>query len=137
MPFELHPRLSGSSFDFGNLGICRVLLKDNALFPWFILVPEVDPNIAELHQMEATDYATACFNVRQMSDFVETHFKPDKINIATIGNIVPQLHIHIIARYQTDPAWPGTVWSHQDKQPYDKEAALAIHEAYLSSIGNA
>ena len=58
-------------------GICRVLLKDNAVFPWFVLVPEVDKSITELHQLEATDYASVMFTVRQISEFVENHFKPE------------------------------------------------------------
>jgi len=133
MPFELNERLAAGGFDFGTLGKCRVLLKDNALFPWFILVPEVETSIIELHQLEATDYASVMFTVRQISEFVENHFSPDKINVAAIGNIVNQLHIHIIARTKSDPAWPGVVWGCDSKQPYDKSSALEIHEAYQHS----
>ena len=130
MPFELNERLAAGGFDFGTLGKCHVLLKDNSTFPWFILVPEVDESITELHQLEASDYASIMFTVRQISEFMESHFKPDKLNIAAIGNIVSQLHIHIVARYESDPAWPGVVWSCDSKQPYDKEVALNIHSAY-------
>jgi len=130
MPFQLNKRLAAGGFDFGSLGKCRVLLKDNAVFPWFILVPEVDESITELHQLEAADFASIMFTVRQMSEFTETQFKPDKINVAAIGNIVKQLHIHIVARNESDPAWPGVVWSCDEKKNYSKEKALAIHEAY-------
>lgn len=135
MAFELNKRLAAGGFDFGSLGKCRVLLKDNAVFPWFILVPEVESSITELHELEATDYASVMFTIRQVSEFVEKHFDPDKINVAAIGNIVNQLHIHIVARTTTDPAWPGVVWSCDSKQPYEKEAALEIHEAYQRSCG--
>ena len=135
MAFELNKRLAAGGFDFGSLGKCRVLLKDNAVFPWFILVPEVESSITELHELEATDYASVMFTIRQVSEFVEKHFDPDKINVAAIGNIVNQLHIHIIARTTTDPAWPGVVWSCDSKTPYEKEAALEIHEAYQRSCG--
>ena len=135
MAFELNKRLAAGGFDFGSLGKCRVLLKDNAVFPWFILVPEVESSITELHELEATDYASVMFTIRQVSEFVEKHFDPDKINVAAIGNIVNQLHIHIVARTETDPAWPGVVWSCDSKQPYEKEAALEIHEAYQRSCG--
>ena len=134
MPFQLNERLAAGGFDFGTMGRCRVLLKDNAVFPWFILVPEVDASITELHQLEATDYASVMFTIRQISEFVESHFKPDKLNVAAIGNIVSQLHIHVVARYETDPAWPGVVWSCNEKNHYTKEAALDIHEAYLKSF---
>ncbi len=130
MPFQLNERLAAGGFDFGTLGKCRVLLKDNAVFPWFILVPEVDDNITELHQLDATDYASVMFTVRQMSEFVENHFKPDKVNVAAIGNIVKQLHIHVVARYETDPAWPGVIWGCSEKKNYTKKEALAIHEVY-------
>ena len=135
MAFELNKRLAAGGFDFGSLGKCRILLKDNAVFPWFILVPEVESSITELHELEATDYASVMFTIRQVSEFVEKHFDPDKINVAAIGNIVNQLHIHIVARTTTDPAWPGVVWSCDSKQPYQKEAALEIHEAYQRSCG--
>ena len=82
MAFQLNERLAAGGFDFGTNGICRVLLKDNATFPWFILVPEVDTNITELHQLDATDYASVMFTIRQMSTFVEQQFSPDKINVA-------------------------------------------------------
>lgn len=132
--FSLHPRLEAGSFDFDKLGICRVLLKNNSLFPWFILVPEVDASIIELHQLEASDFASVCFTIRQLSEFVQNQFNADKINVATIGNQVSQLHIHVIARYTTDAAWPGVVWSHDGKQLYQKEDVLEIHQAYMDKI---
>jgi diadenosine tetraphosphate (Ap4A) HIT family hydrolase len=130
MPFQLNSRLAAGGFNFGTLGKCRVLLKDNAVYPWFILVPEVDESITELHQLEAADFASVCFTIRQMSEFMEIEFKPEKINVAAIGNIVRQMHIHIVARNENDPAWPGVVWACDKKRPYDKDAALAIHQAY-------
>lgn len=130
MPFELNPRLAAGGFDFGTLGRCRILLKDNAIFPWFILVPEVEDSVTELHQLDASDYATVMFTVRQISEFMERHFNPDKLNVAAIGNIVSQLHIHIVARTETDPAWPGVVWGSDAEKFYEKEAVLKIHDAY-------
>ncbi len=131
MSFQLNERLAAGGFDFGTLEKCRVLLKDNATFPWFILVPEVDESITELHQLDAADYASVMFTVRQISEFVDSHFKADKVNVAAIGNIVKQLHIHVVARFETDPAWPGVIWGCKEKRNYSKEEALAVHEAYL------
>ena len=130
MPFELSPQLAEECFDFGTLGRCRILLKDNAVFPWFILVPEVDEPITELHELKATDYASVMFTIRQISEFTENYFTPDTLNVAALGNIVSQLHIHIIARTKSDPAWPGVVWSCDTQRPYDKDTALEIHQAY-------
>ncbi|MFK7910713.1 MAG: HIT family protein [Akkermansiaceae bacterium] len=135
MNFQLNERLAAGSFDFGTHGKCRVLLKDNAVFPWLVLVPEVDDSVTELHQLDASDYASVMFTIRQVSEFVENHFQPDKLNVAAIGNIVPQLHIHVVARFETDPAWPGVVWGCKNKANYAKEAALKIHDAYQRAVG--
>lgn len=130
MSFELNPRLSAGGFDLGTLGICRVLLKNNAVFPWIILVPEVDTSITELHQLEQADYDSVSQTIRQISEFMEIQLRPDKINVAAIGNIVRQLHIHIVARYESDPAWPGVVWSCDEKRTYKEEAVNAIRASY-------
>ena len=134
MPFELNKRLAAGGFDFGTLGQCRVLLKNNAVFPWFILVPEVNDEINELHKLDAGTYASVTNSIRQVSKFAEHYFKADKLNIATIGNIVPQLHIHIIARFESDPAWPGVIWAHADKKTYDPDRVSEILQAYETSI---
>lgn len=140
MSFSLNERLAKGGFDFGTQGLCRILLKDNALFPWFIIVPEVDDTITELHQLSAADYASVSFTIRQISEFLHHYLypenQPDKINVGAIGNIVRQLHIHAIARYETDPAWPGTVWGYSGKKCYTKEKALEIHEAFQKYFAN-
>ncbi|MGJ8676763.1 MAG: HIT domain-containing protein [Akkermansiaceae bacterium] len=130
MKFKLNERLAAGGFEFGKLGICRILLKDNAVFPWFILVPEVDDSVTELHHLSANDFASVSFTIRQLSEFLDHQFKPTKVNVGAIGNIVRQLHIHLIARYETDSAWPGVVWSCSDKEAYTKDKALEIHQAY-------
>ena len=130
MSFQLNERLAAGGFDFGTLGKCRVLLKNNAVFPWFILVPEVDESITELHQLESADYTSIMLTVRQVCEFVESHVRPDKINVAAIGNIVSQLHIHVVARFETDPAWPGVVWSCDAKQTYEDREALAMRKSF-------
>jgi len=130
MPFQLNPRLAAGGHDFGTHGICRVLLKNNALFPWIILVPEVDEFITEIHELDADDYLSICETSRIISQFLDTHFQPEKINVATIGNIVRQMHIHIVARTESDPAWPGVVWSCSEKRPYTENEVETIHTAY-------
>ncbi|MGB2403159.1 MAG: HIT domain-containing protein [Akkermansiaceae bacterium] len=130
MPFILHERLHTGGIDFGIRGKCQILLKTNALFPWFILVPKVEDDIVDLHQLEMADHESVMQTIREISQFVETHFKPDKINIAAIGNIVPQLHIHVVARYQTDPAWPDVIWGHNDKKAYQTNDIEIIKKAY-------
>ena len=134
MPFSLNERLKAGGIDFGRHRLCRVLLKNNALFPWFILVPEVDDEITELHQLDQDDYDSVTQTVREVSRFVQSHFKPDKLNVAAIGNIVSQLHIHVVARFETDPAWPDVIWGNTEKRAYENDAIGALREAYRHYI---
>lgn len=130
MPFTLHPRLAAGGFDFGTLRGCRVLLKNNALFPWFILVPEVGEETEDLHQLDAAAYQEVTAAIREVSCFVSDHFRPEKLNVGCIGNQVRQLHIHIVGRSEGDPAWPGVVWAFEGKEPYSPEAADLIRGSY-------
>jgi diadenosine tetraphosphate (Ap4A) HIT family hydrolase len=118
MSFSLHPRLAAGGVELGSIGACRLLLKNNALFPWFLLVPEVDDGIEDLHHLEPARYDEVMAAVRQVSGFVAQHFRPEKLNVACIGNQVRQMHIHIVGRSTGDSAWPGTVWAFAGKQNY-------------------
>ncbi len=121
MAFSLHPRLAAGGFDLGRIAGCRMLLKNNALFPWFLLVPEVEEGIEDLHQLPPDQYSEVMEAVRRVSEFVSAHFQPEKLNVACIGNQVRQMHIHIVARSTGDPAWPGTVWAFDGKKEYTAE----------------
>ena len=134
MAFELHPRLAASGFDIGRLGGCRLLLKNNALFPWFLLVPEVE-GIEDLHQLAPGQYEEVMAAMRRVSEFVTRYFQPEKLNVACIGNQVRQMHIHIVGRSAEDPAWPGTVWAYEGKQVYHDEENEKICVAARSFLG--
>ncbi len=126
MSFFLHPRLAAGGFDLGRMSGCRLLLKDNALFPWLLLVPEVEEGIEDLHQLEEAHYDEVMAAVRSVSQFVADHFRPEKLNVACIGNQVRQMHIHIVGRSTGDPAWPGTVWAFDGKRAYQDEEVAGI-----------
>ncbi len=130
MPFVLNERLAAGGFHFGVSRGCHVLLKNNALFPWFILVPEVEEGIEDLHQLDKARFTEVMELVREVSSFVSAHFAPSKLNVACIGNQVRQMHIHIIGRSPGDPAWPGVVWSHEGKEAYAPEAVEGIRVAW-------
>ena len=102
MAFTLHPRLAAGTHHLGTIKGCRILLKNNAVFPWLIIVPEVDEGIEDLHRLPAEQFAEVAFLIREASNFVEDLFRPDKLNVACIGNAVRQMHIHIVARNVTD-----------------------------------
>ena len=128
VPFILHPRLAAGGFDLGGIGTCRLLLKNNALFPWFLLVPEVE-GIEDLHQLPAAQYHQVMLALREVSAFVSEHFQPEKLNVACIGNQVRQMHLHIVGRSSGDEAWPGTVWAFDGKREYTAEEVERIRQA--------
>ena len=130
MSFTLHPRLASGSVELGRLHGCHVLLKNNALFPWILLVPEVAHGVEDLHQLDPGRYADVMQAIREVSEFVSSHFRPDKLNVACIGNQVRQMHVHIVGRSENDPAWPGVVWSYSEKQPYTDDEVAVIVEAW-------
>jgi diadenosine tetraphosphate (Ap4A) HIT family hydrolase len=108
--FAVHPRLLEDCHPLGKLTLCHLLLHRNATLPWFILVPEIEPQIAELHQLDAPRRRQVSEEVDRVSRFARERMAAQKINVATLGNIVRQLHVHVVGRCQDDPCWPGVVW---------------------------
>ena len=115
--FELHPQLAADTFEVTRLPLCRVLLMNDANYPWLILVPQ-RPNLRELFELDDEEQVQFMRESSQVARIMLTHFKADKINIAALGNVVPQLHIHHIARHIHDPAWPAPVWGRFPAQAY-------------------
>jgi len=107
--FELHPQLAADTFEVTRLPLCRVLLMNDANYPWLILVPQ-RPGLREIFELNTDEQIQLIHESSRVARLMHTHFKADKMNIAALGNVVPQLHIHHIARYTHDPAWPAPVW---------------------------
>lgn len=126
MDFVLNERLAAGGFEICRLRGCRVLLKNEANFPWFIVVPEVPEGVEDLHQLDEETFHQVTTAIREVSGFVSGHFASEKLNVACIGNIVRQMHIHVVARNTGDPAWPGVVWACDEKRKYSSEEAEAI-----------
>lgn len=125
--FKLDSRLEKDCFILSESDQFIVLLMNNSLVPWFILVPKTDKT--ELYELDETTH-TEVFNVvKQISAFIMDEFKPDKLNVAAIGNIVKQMHIHIIGRYKSDVYWPGVVWGASEKEAYKENIAADIKNA--------
>ncbi|WP_169569834.1 HIT family protein [Sneathiella limimaris] len=121
--FNLHPQLANDTVTLGTYGISKLLLMKDARYPWLILVP-MRQGLTELHELTASDYDDVADAIRALSDKVKSLFQADKINVGMLGNLVPQLHIHIIARNQSDPAWPGPVWGQGKAVPYEDKALI-------------
>lgn len=117
MPFTLHPTLARDAIEVARLALCRVLLMNDRRFPWLILVPEREP-VREIHELAAGDRAALIEEIAQASEALSRLVRPDKLNVGALGNLVPQLHVHVVARFAADPAWPGPVWGSGPAVPY-------------------
>lgn len=135
MSFTLHPQLHADSFIIGDLQLSRVLLMNNAHFPWLILVP-MRTGLLELFDLAPEEYALVMQEIRMVAGKWSAYTKADKINIAALGNMVPQLHIHIIARFRDDPAWPSPVWNHAaPPRPYHHNDCGMIISQIQAALG--
>lgn len=121
MSFAIDPRLEAETRPVGELGLSRLLLMDDARYPWLILVPRI-AGARELLDLDEADRAMLLGEISLVSRALETLFKPDKLNIAALGNVVPQLHLHLLVRYRTDAAWPQPVWGRGEREPYADDA---------------
>lgn len=129
---ELHPRLQQDTFELGRLPLCRLLLMNDAHWPWFILVPD-RADIVEIHQLDRDDQWRLMQESSLLAVRLATHFRADKLNIAALGNIVPQLHVHHIVRHRNDPAWPAPVWGRLAPKPYGAEE-LREMQAFAAEV---
>jgi diadenosine tetraphosphate (Ap4A) HIT family hydrolase len=128
----IHAQLRADCLIMGRFPLCHLLLSQDANYPWCILVPDRE-GVSEIHQLTDADQQQLIRESSQLARVLETACAPDKLNIAALGNIVPQLHLHHIVRYRNDPAWPAPVWGRVAPRPYT-EARLA---ALLEKLGTA
>jgi diadenosine tetraphosphate (Ap4A) HIT family hydrolase len=129
--FELHPRLAADCIVLGDLQLCRVLLNNDARFPWCILVPRL-PDLRDFHDVPTEHRTTLFAEIERVSIALQHIGAADKMNVAALGNMVPQLHVHVIARRTDDAAWPTPVWSAGPAEPYaDPQPMVAQLSARL------
>ena len=118
--FELDPRLERDSQPLMWLGLCELRLMDDRRWPWLMLIPQ-RPGILEIHDMTPLDQTMLIFETNMVSQALKAATGCHKINIAALGNMVPQLHMHVVARNEGDPGWPGAVWGYGMREPYRRE----------------
>jgi len=132
-PFQLHERLQKDCIAIGRFSLCQLLMMNDSQFPWFILVPE-RADIKEIYQLTVADRQLlseeSCFLAENMAVL----FKADKMNMAAIGNMVSQLHIHHIVRYQSDKAWPAPVWGKFLAQPYTEQQIIELTDKVRAQL---
>lgn len=120
IPFELHPRLQQDGINIGRFELCRLLMMNDSHYPWFLLIPEIAGK-REIYQLAKPERDLLSEESSYLAENLARLYRADKMNIAAIGNLVPQLHIHHIVRYQTDMAWPAPVWGFAAATPYTEQ----------------
>jgi diadenosine tetraphosphate (Ap4A) HIT family hydrolase len=128
----IHPQLSADCIILGRFPLSHVLLVNDLNYPWFILVPDRD-NIREIYQLEAADAQQLLEESCLLSEFIMNAFNGDKLNVAALGNLVPQLHLHHIVRYESDAAWPTPVWGKHTALAYSDAAVEEIKSKFLAA----
>ena len=129
--FELDPRLANDTFEVCEYLDCKILVMNNATVPWFIVVPFT----AKTEWYELDDSVQYNINkiINKLSKLLKSEYKVDKLNVATIGNVVKQMHIHVVGRFESDPAWPAPVWGNLEAKEYSQNEKAKIIKS-LSNI---
>jgi len=132
-PWSLHPQLAKDTINVGDLPLSRVLIIRDSNYPWLLLVPrrEEVSDITDLNEVEQAQLMT---EINRVGVALKAITKPEKLNIAALGNVVSQLHIHIIARRTTDAAWPRPVWGVAPPEPFDPNELEAFTQALRKRI---
>ena len=132
-PFQLDPRLAADTFLVGETPLSQVLLMNDARYPWLILVPRRS-DITEPFELCEADQAQLWQESMRLGEAMKAHSAADKLNIAALGNQVAQLHVHHIARFHTDDAWPGPVWGVGSAAPSSDAARDALIDELRSLL---
>jgi diadenosine tetraphosphate (Ap4A) HIT family hydrolase len=131
--FQLDPRLAADTFPLHALGLSDLLIMNDARFPWVILVPRVT-GAAEIIDLGEAERGALWGEIATVSAALRAATACDKLNVAALGNQVRQLHVHVIARFTTDAAWPKPVWGAGAAEPYAAERREALSAAIRSGL---
>ena len=134
MSFALDERLAADALIVGDMTLTRVLLMNDARWPWLILAPRRD-GVVELTDLDAVDRTQLIEEAASAAGFLKAHTGAHKINIGTLGNVVRQFHLHVVARTVGDPGWPGPVWGFGAAVPRDKVETRTLVEAARAGLG--
>ncbi|NJC87792.1 MAG: HIT domain-containing protein [Desulfuromonas sp.] len=131
--FTLDSRLQHDTVPLGSFPLSLLLLMNDHSYPWLILVPQ-RPGIREIFELTPADRRQLLDESCHLAETLTALFSPDKLNIAALGNVVPQLHLHHVVRYRTDPAWPAPVWGKAPAVPYRPEQMTALRSRLLPHL---
>lgn len=134
--FSLDPRLEADTIALGDLELCSVRLMNDARFPWLILVPR-RADIVEFDDLTPADVQMLTQEARIAVSVMRKVTDPDKVNVASLGNVVAQFHLHVIGRFLSDPAWPGPVWGHGARRPYPAHGVQPLIDRFTQAFTEA
>jgi diadenosine tetraphosphate (Ap4A) HIT family hydrolase len=132
-PFLLHPQLAQDTVELADFPLCKLLLCNDSAYPWFILVPKV-ANTSEIFQLEWQQQQQLLNESSLLSELLMQVFAGDKMNVAALGNMVEQLHVHHVVRFKTDDQWPKPIWGQQVAKPYSEAEITLLREKLLPQL---
>jgi len=133
--FELHSQLQADCIPVGDFPLCRLLLLNDRQYPWLVLVPR-RAELREVFELAEADRAQFHVESDLLAQVLSETFKADKMNVAALGNMVPQLHVHHIVRYRQDPAWPAPVWGKLPAVPYAENELADMLQRVRVALGD-
>jgi diadenosine tetraphosphate (Ap4A) HIT family hydrolase len=131
--FSLHTQLANDCIELAEFPLCKLLLCNDSAYPWFILVPKVD-DIKDIYQLDWPQQQQLLNESSLLSELLMQVFNGDKMNVAALGNVVEQLHVHHVVRYKTDVSWPKPIWGQQPLTPYSDDELLAVKDKVLPKL---
>ena len=131
--FVLDQKLEADTLAVADIGLCRVRLMNDKRFPWLILVP-MRADVREIHELSPLDQTMLTFEVTQTSKLLQRVTGAHKMNVAALGNQVPQLHVHVIARFESDAAWPSPIWGSGKPLTYSAQEAQSFIDQIISQL---
>ena len=132
-PFNLHSQLANDCFELADFPLCKLLLCNDSAYPWFILVPKVD-DISDIYQLDWQQQQQLLNESSLLSELLMQVFSGDKMNVAALGNVVEQLHVHHVVRFKKDVSWPKPIWGQQPLTPYSNDELVSLKEKILPKL---
>ncbi len=131
--FALHPVFTTDFITLGKLPLSRVFLNNDSRYPWLTLIPE-RAGVEEIMELDEADRGQLMQEIVAASSVLKDLYSPDKLNVGALGNHVRQLHVHVIGRFTSDPAWPGPTWGHSSAVPYQPHMAGVVADRFVKAL---
>ena len=131
--FKLHPQLQNDCIEIVDLPLCKLLLCNDSAYPWFILVPRVE-DLQDIYQLDWQQQQQFLNESSMLSELLMAEYQGDKMNVAALGNVVSQLHIHHVVRFKNDASWPKPIWGQQALTPYSDDEIRQIKNNLAAKI---